>query len=99
MQKTCDPLSVLEKNLTGIDIDICYCVLVIRVTIISSRIVVVSFDAAPFCPCHRPTPKKTLELATQHGLLHKIRGRGTIIRTSLYADDAAIFVDPKKEDI
>jgi hypothetical protein len=28
-----------------------------------------------------------------------IRGRGTIIRTSLYADDAAVFVDPKKEDI
>jgi hypothetical protein len=98
MQKTCDPLSVLEKKLTGIYIDICYCE-VIRVTIICSRIVVVSFDAAPFCPCHRPTPKKTLELATQHGLLHKIRGRGTIIRTSLYADDAAIFVDPKKEDI
>jgi hypothetical protein len=38
-------------------------------------------------------------LATQHELLHKIRGRGTIIRTSLYADDAAVFVDPKKEDI
>jgi hypothetical protein len=43
--------------------------------------------------------QKILELATQHELLHKIRGRGTIIRTSLYADDAAVFVDPKKEDI
>jgi hypothetical protein len=40
-----------------------------------------------------------LELSTQHGLLQKIRGHGTIIRTSLYADDAAMFVAPKKEDI
>jgi hypothetical protein len=40
-----------------------------------------------------------LEKATGHGLLHKIRGRGTILRTSLYADDAAVFVAPIKEDI
>jgi hypothetical protein len=38
-------------------------------------------------------------LATQHEILHKIRGRGTIIRTSLYEDDATVFVDPKKEDV
>jgi retron-type reverse transcriptase len=43
--------------------------------------------------------QKILELATHHNLLHKIRGRGTIIRTSLYADDAAVFMHPKKEDI
>jgi hypothetical protein len=30
---------------------------------------------------------------------HKIRGRRTVMRTSLYADDAAIFVAPIKEDI
>jgi mannosylglycoprotein endo-beta-mannosidase len=40
-----------------------------------------------------------LHVATTHGLLHKIRGRGNILRTSLYADDAAIFVAPIKEDI
>jgi hypothetical protein len=38
--------------------------------------------------------QKILELATEHGLLHKIRGRGTIIRKSLYIGDAAVFVDP-----
>jgi hypothetical protein len=40
-----------------------------------------------------------LEKATGHGHLHKIRGWGTILRTSLYADDAAVFVPPIKEDI
>jgi hypothetical protein len=40
-----------------------------------------------------------LEGATRHGLLHKLRGRGNILRTSLYADDAAIFVAPIKHDI
>ncbi|KAK1669188.1 hypothetical protein QYE76_057347 [Lolium multiflorum] len=43
--------------------------------------------------------QKILELATQHNLLHKIRGRGTVIRTSLYADDTAVFMLPLKEDI
>jgi hypothetical protein len=43
--------------------------------------------------------KKILELATQNELLHKIRGRGTIVRTSLYADDAAVFVHPYKVDV
>ena len=42
---------------------------------------------------------KIPEKATLHGLLHKLRGRGNILRTSLYADDAAIFVAPNKEDI
>ncbi|KAK1649450.1 hypothetical protein QYE76_067255 [Lolium multiflorum] len=40
-----------------------------------------------------------LELATDHGLLHRLHGRGTVVRTSLYADDAAVFVAPIKEDI
>jgi hypothetical protein len=39
------------------------------------------------------------ELATQHNLLHKIRDRRSIMRTSLYADDADIFVTPLKEEI
>ena len=42
---------------------------------------------------------KILELATSIGLLRKIRRRGTILRTSLYADDAVIFVAPFKQDI
>jgi mannosylglycoprotein endo-beta-mannosidase len=40
-----------------------------------------------------------LEKATSLGLLHKIRGRHAKIRTSLYADDAAVFLAPIKEDI
>jgi hypothetical protein len=32
-------------------------------------------------------------------LLHKLHGRGVILRTSLYADDTAVFVAPVKEDI
>jgi hypothetical protein len=40
-----------------------------------------------------------LELATDHGLLHRLHGRGTVVRTSLYADDATVFVAPIKEDI
>jgi hypothetical protein len=40
-----------------------------------------------------------LEHATRSGLLHKLRGRGTILRTSLHADDAAVFVAPIKSDI
>jgi hypothetical protein len=40
-----------------------------------------------------------LENATRLGLLHKLCGRGNILRTSLYADDAAVFVAPIKQDI
>jgi hypothetical protein len=40
-----------------------------------------------------------LDGATRHGLLHKLRGRGTILRASLYADDVAVFVAPIREDI
>jgi hypothetical protein len=40
-----------------------------------------------------------LEEATRIGLLRKLRGRGVILRTSLYADDAAIFVAPVKDDV
>jgi hypothetical protein len=40
-----------------------------------------------------------LEGATMHGILHKLRGRRNILRTSLYADDAAIFVAPIKQDV
>jgi mannosylglycoprotein endo-beta-mannosidase len=40
-----------------------------------------------------------LEEAIRIGLLNKLRGCGIILRTSLYADDAAVFVAPSKMDI
>jgi hypothetical protein len=40
-----------------------------------------------------------LELASIHGLLHKLARRTAILRTSLYADDAAIFIAPSKHDV
>lgn len=38
--------------------------------------------------------QRILEVATRSGLFQKIRGRGAIIRTPLYADDAAVFMAP-----
>lgn len=35
----------------------------------------------------------------RRGLLHKVRGRGTIFRTLFYANDVVVFVTPFKEDI
>lgn len=43
--------------------------------------------------------QQLLNSATRLGLLHKIRWHCTIVRTSLYADDAAVFVAPIREDI
>jgi hypothetical protein len=40
-----------------------------------------------------------LDTAIRHGLLHKLCGRETILRSSLYSDDAAIFVAPLEEDM
>lgn len=40
-----------------------------------------------------------LDLATRKGILHNIRGRGAMLRTSLYADDATVFMAPIKRDI
>jgi hypothetical protein len=40
-----------------------------------------------------------LELATDHGLLHRLHGHGNVVRTSLYTDEAVVFVTPIKEDI
>jgi len=44
-----------------------------------------------------PLPK-LLSAATDMGLLSKIRGRAARFRASLYADDAAIFIRPDKDD-
>ena len=43
--------------------------------------------------------QQILELATARGDLSRLRGHGAFFRTSLYADDAAIFVAPIKEEI
>ncbi|XP_073359879.1 uncharacterized protein [Aegilops tauschii subsp. strangulata] len=39
------------------------------------------------------------EVATRKGILHKLRGRGATMRTSLFADDPAVFLAPIKRDI
>ena len=43
--------------------------------------------------------QKLLEVATRKGLLHKIRGRGVALRSSLYADDAVVFLAPIKSAV
>ena len=43
--------------------------------------------------------QKILDVATRRGLLHRIRGRGAMLRTSLYADDAAVFLALIKKDV
>lgn len=43
--------------------------------------------------------QQLLNLATSHGLLHKVRGHGSTVRTSLYTDNAAVFVKPIKDDV
>lgn len=43
--------------------------------------------------------QQILNLATSHGLFHKITGWRAIFRTSLYADDASLFMAPIKKDI
>jgi hypothetical protein len=40
-----------------------------------------------------------IELPIAHGLLSSVRGCTLMIRTSLYVDDAAIFMVPTKDDI
>ena len=43
--------------------------------------------------------QKILDLATEEGHLAKFRGKHTVIRTSMYADNMAIFVKPYKRDV
>ena len=38
--------------------------------------------------------KKILDLATEEGHLAKFRGKHTLIRTSMYADDTTVFIKP-----
>lgn len=43
--------------------------------------------------------QQILDVATAKGDLQKLRGRGPYLRTSLYADDAPIFLAPSKKDV
>jgi hypothetical protein len=43
--------------------------------------------------------QRLLQVATEKEILHPISTRTKGIKTSLYADDAAIFVSPTKQDI
>jgi hypothetical protein len=43
--------------------------------------------------------KKILDLATEEGHLAKFRGKHTLIRTSMYADDTTVFIKPYKRDV
>jgi len=42
--------------------------------------------------------QKILDLATQHGILTPLTLTTAKLRTSLYADDAAIFLNPNQQD-
>jgi hypothetical protein len=42
--------------------------------------------------------QQLLDIATHNGDLHHLRGRGPTVCTTLYTDDAVIFVAPFKED-
>ena len=43
--------------------------------------------------------QKLLSKATDMGILSPIRNRAACLRVSFYADDAALFINPKQEDI
>jgi hypothetical protein len=44
-------------------------------------------------------PPQLIHLATTQGLLSPLNNRASTLRASLYADDAAVFVNPTKGDI
>jgi hypothetical protein len=43
--------------------------------------------------------QKILKIAAESGALSKLENRSPILRISLYADDAALFVKPKKRKL
>ena len=43
--------------------------------------------------------QKILDLAMEEGHLVKFKGKQVVMRTSIYADDTAIFVKPYKKDV
>jgi ketosteroid isomerase-like protein len=42
---------------------------------------------------------RIFDIATEDGFLSPLKGRQAKLRLSLYADDAVIFTNPKREDI
>lgn len=53
---------------------------------------------APLCVGIDPL-QRLLDLATGRGALSRLRSRAAQVRTSFYADDAAIFIAPIKQDL
>jgi hypothetical protein len=45
------------------------------------------------------TLNRIFDIATEEGSLSPLKGRQARLRLSLYADDAVIFTNPKREDI
>jgi hypothetical protein len=43
--------------------------------------------------------QRILQVATEQGMLSRLPGKGAHFRTSLYADDAAIFIAPTYDDV
>jgi len=43
--------------------------------------------------------QKLFDIAAAQGLLSPLAGRNANLRASLYADDAAIFLNPVKEEV
>lgn len=43
--------------------------------------------------------QRLLDKATDLGAISKLRGRVICFRTSMYADDAVVFINPQKEDV
>ena len=46
-----------------------------------------------------PHCKKILDLTTDEGHLVKFKGKQTVMRTSIYADNMAIFIKPYMKDV
>jgi hypothetical protein len=43
--------------------------------------------------------QRMLDLATEHGIISSLPHSATRWRISMYADDAAIFINPSKDDL
>lgn len=81
----------------------------------TSSIVLNGIPGSPIARCHglrlgdplSPLPlviaidplQKILGMAMEEGLLSENCGRGATIRTSMYADDAAMFISPSKAEV
>jgi hypothetical protein len=53
----------------------------------------------PLSPIAMDLLQRLLNVATEKGVLHPISARAKGIKTSLYADDASIFISPMRQDL